>query len=232
MQQTTVISLGGSLICPDKVADRFLADFSSLLSRYLNADPERRVILVTGGGALAREYQRAYYALVEKERQTPDSADWLGIAATRLNAELVRRLFPQWCVDPVVFDPEGPVVFSGRVLVASGWKPGFSTDYVAVVLAEKYSADVLINPTNVERVYSDDPRKNPDAKPLVDLTWHDYRAIIGDEWTPGKNAPFDPVASGRAAAFGLRVVIALGKDLENLACILEGRPSTGTLIHP
>jgi uridylate kinase len=232
MNHVTVISLGGSLVCPDKVDDLFLAAFSALLTQYLSAAAERRVILVTGGGALAREYQRAYYALVAKDQQQSEIADWLGISATRLNAELVRRMLPGWCVDPVVHDPEGKFDFTGRVLTASGWKPGFSTDYVSVVLAERFRAELLINPTNIERVYSDDPRKNPDARPFNDITWKDYRAIVGEEWTPGKNAPFDPVASVRATASGLKVVIALGKNLANLNNILEGRSFIGTLIHP
>ncbi len=232
MQHVTVISLGGSLVCPDRVDGRFLSEFKTLVSAFLETVPERKIILVTGGGALAREYQRAYYALAGKSAETAADADWLGIAATRLNAELVRRLFTGWCVDPVVTDPEGKIDFTGRVLVASGWRPGFSTDYVAVVLAERFRADLLVNPTNVERVYSDDPRKNPAARPYDDITWSDFRAIVGEEWTPGKNAPFDPVASGRAAASGLKVVIAQGRELANLKNILEGRPFTGTLIHP
>ncbi len=234
MQSTTVISLGGSLIAPDKVDDRFLKSFYLLLRERLERDSGARYILVTGGGGPCREYQRAYRAVREgaEDREAEANADLIGIASTRLNAELVRRVFAGYCRDVVVTDPEGKIDFGGRVLVASGWKPGRSTDYVAVALAERFGADRVINPTNIAQVYSDDPRKNPAAKPLADLSWKDYRAIVGGEWTPGKNAPFDPVASERAERAKLTVIIALGRDLDNLKKILDGEQFFGTTIHP
>jgi uridylate kinase len=234
MQSTTVISLGGSLIAPDKVDDRFLKDFFGILSERLDRDASQRFILVTGGGGPCREYQRGFLAAVGGTTSTDwaEHADWIGIAATRLNAELVRRIFVRFCHEPVVTDPEGKIDFTGRVLVASGWKPGRSTDYVAVALAERFKAETVINPTNIAQVYSDDPRKNPAAKPIEDLTWKDYRAIVGGEWTPGKNAPFDPVASERAEKARLKVIIALGKDLDNLKKILDAEKFFGTTIHP
>ena len=40
-----------------------------------------------------------------------------------------------------------------------------------------------------------DPRKDKNAKPIDKITWTDFRKLVGDEWIPGMNAPFDPVAS-------------------------------------
>jgi uridylate kinase len=234
MQSTTVISLGGSLIAPDKVDDRFLKAFYLMLRECLERKSGQRYILVTGGGAPCREYQRAFRAASESpgDIDWAENADWIGIAATRLNAELVRRVFGRYCPDAVATDPEGTIDFTGRVLVASGWKPGRSTDDVAVALAERFRADTVVNPTNIAQVFSDDPRKNPAAKPVADLSWKEYRAIVGGVWTPGKNAPFDPVAAERAERAGLRVIIALGRDLENLRKILDGEEFFGTTIHP
>jgi uridylate kinase len=119
---------------------------------------------------------------------------------------------------------------TGRVLVAAGWKPGFSSDNDAVLLAERFGAGSVINLSNIEQVYTDDPKKNPDARPIDAISWPDFRALVGDEWKPGKNVPFDPVASRRAAELGLKVICAAGRDLENLGKILRGEAFLGTTI--
>ena len=116
--------------------------------------------------------------------------------------------------------------------MAAGWKPGFSTDYDAVVLAERFGADKILMLSNIAQVYDDDPRKNPAAKPLDRLTWDEYRIMAGSEWMPGANVPFDPVATARASKAGLTVVAAAGSDLENLEAILAGRKFIGTIISP
>jgi uridylate kinase len=54
--------------------------------------------------------------------------------------------------------------------------------------------------------------------------------MIGDEWVPGKNVPFDPVASRHAAKIGLKVICAAGRDLPNLENILTRKEFTGTVI--
>jgi uridylate kinase len=54
--------------------------------------------------------------------------------------------------------------------------------------------------------------------------------MVGDEWVPGKNVPFDPVASRHAEKIGLKVICAAGKDLRNLEDILKGKEFLGTRI--
>ena len=150
--------------------------------------------------------------------------------ATRLNAQLLKASFGALCPNPVVYNPTEDVEFKGQVLVAAGWKPGFSTDNDAVLLAEKFGADTVVNLSNIEKVYTDDPRKNPDAKPLDNISWADFRKMVGDEWTPGKNCPFDPIASKKAESMGLKVICAGGKNLDNIRAILEGKNYIGTTI--
>jgi len=120
----------------------------------------------------------------------------------------------------------------GRILVASGWKPGWSTDYDAVLLAERFGADEVLNLSNIAKVYTADPRLDPEAKPIDRIDWADFRRIVGDEWVPGKNLPFDPIATKKAAGLGLKVVCASGRDLDNLKRILAGEAFTGTTIGP
>jgi uridylate kinase len=225
-----VISLGGSIIAPKGVDTAFLKGFCGVIEGRLSADPHLKLIIVCGGGSLARDYQGA---LREVRPDAPlDDLDWVGVAATRVNGELLRRLFPSSCVEDLVTDPTAVSVFAGRVLVAAGWKPGFSTDNDAVVLAQRFSARTLVNLSNVAKVYTDDPRKNPGARPVDALSWREMLAIVGGEWTPGKNTPFDPTAARAAAASRLRVIFADGKNLENLSRILAGQTFVGTVIGP
>ncbi|MDR2758878.1 MAG: UMP kinase [Spirochaetaceae bacterium] len=226
----TVISLGGSIVAPDGVDEQFLKDFVSLIGEFLREDEKRRFILVVGGGGPARAWQQSYRRI--STTAAAEEADWIGVMATRLNAQLVKAVMGEWCIQEVVTDPSrvGPLV--GRVLVAAGWKPGFSSDYDAVLLAERFQADKVINLSNIEQVCSDDPRTNPEAKPLIALSWAEFRTLVGDEWVPGKNVPFDPVASRHGAKIGLTVICAGGRNLENLKKILRGEAFLGTTIGP
>ncbi|MDR0670007.1 MAG: UMP kinase [Treponema sp.] len=224
----SVISLGGSIVAPDGVDEEYLRQFLALVNRLLLEDGERKFIVVVGGGGPARSWQKAYRNLA----RTPsdDEADWIGIMATRLNAQLVKALMGGWCRENLVTNPFQADSFKGRVLVAAGWKPGFSSDYDAVLLAERFNASCVINLSNIEQVYSGDPREDPDAKPIASINWPDFIRIVGDKWTPGKNVPFDPVASRYAAGLGLSVLFAAGRNLDNLEKILRGEDFLGTRI--
>ena len=132
----------------------------------------------------------------------------------------------------MITNPEAVTIFAGKVLVAAGWKPGFSTDYDAVLLAGRFSADCVINLSNIEKVYTADPKKDPSAKPIDTISWKDYRAMVGDTWEPGKNTPFDPIAAKGAEAMHLKVICAGGRNIENLLNILDNKPFTGSVIGP
>ena len=227
---TKILSVGGSIVAPEMPDVDFIRRFVEMARTYLSAHSGDRLILVVGGGGPARIYQKAFADVAGATGDT-DAADWIGIMATRLNAQLVKACFGAMCKEPVVTDPTAATAFTGSVLVAAGWKPGFSTDNDAVLLAERFGADTVVNLSNIEKVYTDDPRKNPDARPLDTISWADFRAMVGDEWQPGKNCPFDPVASKKAAALGLTVICAGGKNIENTRAILEGDAYIGTTIR-
>jgi len=216
------------MIAPDGVDVPFLKEFQRRISLWLQEEAGRRVVLITGGGAPARVYQQAYRAVAP--HPSTEQQDWIGIAATRLNGELVKAIFGDLCPNPVVTDPTAPFEWTGRVLVAAGWKPGFSTDFDAVVLAERFGAKTVVNLSNIAQVYTDDPKKNPAAKPLAAVTWPEFQNIVGTEWNPGLNAPFDPVATKKAAELKLAVYVAAGGDLPNLDKILRGQDFFGTVI--
>jgi uridylate kinase len=230
MWDTKVLDLGGSLVAPDAVAVEFLKNFKRLIEEYLEGDQSRRLVMVIGGGSPARNYQEAYRSI--SSAPNDDEADWIGIAATRLNARLIKALFEDFCADEVVTNPTEVGPFTGRILVASGWKPGFSTDYDAVLLAEKFDAKVLISLTNIAKIHTADPKTDRTAKPLDTISWSEFEKIAGSEWIPGKNTPFDPMAVTKATEMKLIVISALGTDLDNLRRILCGEEFVGTTVGP
>ena len=230
LDPVTVISLGGSIIAPGGVDSFFLKGFHHLVEERLAVEPRQKLIIVCGGGSLARDYQAALREVNPGARN--DDLDWVGVAATRVNGELLRRILHAWCVEDLVTDPSAVSVFAGRVMVAAGWKPGFSTDNDAVVLARRFSSGTVVNLSNVAKVYSDDPKKNPAARPADRLSWKEMLKIVGNEWSPGKNTPFDPSAARLAAESRIRVIFAEGRNLGNLSRILAGESFVGTTIGP
>lgn len=228
---TKILSVGGSIVAPEYPDTEFVKEFVKMIKDYLSNNKDDKLILVIGGGGPARIYQKAFREVAEiSETSEVDAADWIGIMATRLNAQFIKASFGELCQNDVVTNPTIPLTFSGRILLAAGWKPGFSTDNDAVLLAEKFNADTVVNLSNIEKVYTDDPRKNPNAKPLDEISWEDFRKMVGDEWIPGKNCPFDPIASKKAQELKLTVICAGGKNIKNTLAILEGKPYIGTTI--
>ena len=231
MANTKILSVGGSIVAPENPDVSFIGNFKKTILEYLAEDTERRLVFIIGGGGPAREYQKAYRDILAGE-EDPAEQDWIGIMATRLNAQLIKGIFGEYCSHDVVTDPTSVTSFDGRVLVAAGWKPGFSTDNDSVLLAENLGADTVINLSNIAKVYSADPKKNPDAVSLDSLTWTEMRKLVGDTWIPGKNVPFDPVATKKAAELGLTVITAEGRNIPNLKKILNGEDFYGTVIGP
>ena len=228
---TKVLSVGGSIVAPEYPDVEFVTRFIGMIKDFLSKNSDDRLILVVGGGGPARIYQKAFREVTKTgDNEGCDAADWIGIMATRLNAQFVKASFGELCKEAVVTDPTAAKEFTGRILLAAGWKPGFSTDNDAVLLAEKFNADTVVNLSKIEKVYTDDPRKNPDAKPLDTISWADFRKMVGDEWTPGKNCPFDPIASKKASENGMKVICAGGKNIPNIKAILNDQEYIGTTI--
>jgi uridylate kinase len=225
MQKIFVMSLGGSLINPEKVDTKFLKTFRSLILQQVKKG--NRFILITGGGKICREYQDA---LRQIAKPTAGELDWMGIYTTRFNARLVQLMFGKLANINIVEDPNIKVNFKEKILVAGGWMPGRSTDDDAVRLAKAYGSSMIINLSNIDYVYTKDPRKFSDAQPIKQISWKDFRKIVGSKWDPGKNAPFDPTAAKTAEKNKMRVIIANGKNLQNLKNILTNKTFIGTVI--
>lgn len=225
-----IISVGGSLIVPNEgINTKFLKDLNKFIREKLAENKNRQFFLVTGGGATARHYRDAGRDVIGE--LTRDDLDWLGIHASRLNGHLMRTIFRDIAHPQIIEHYEIIRKVTEPVVVASGWKPGWSTDYCAVLLAEDYGVKTMLNLSNIKQVYSEDPRRNPEAKPIDHISWTDFRKLVPDEWTPGLNAPFDPVAAHKAQELGTRVVVVSGDDFENINNYLEGKSFVGTVIE-
>jgi uridylate kinase len=229
--ERVIISVGGSLIVPNEgIATAFLTRLNDFVRNQLAQNPKRQFFLVIGGGATARHYIDAGREVVGHEL-TNEDLDWLGIHATRLNAHLVRTIFQDIAHPQIIEHYEVIRKAEEPVVVASGWKPGWSTDYCATLLCEDYDVRSFINLSNITQLFDRDPKEFKDAKPIDNITWADLRKIIGDDWTPGLHAPFDPIAAKKAQILGIKVAIMSGSDLGNVKNFLEDKKFVGTIVE-
>ncbi len=226
-----IISVGGSLIVPNGGIDTvFLKKLNLFIRDQLAKHQGRQFFLVVGGGATARHYRDAGSEVIGHEL-TRDDLDWLGIHASRLNAQLVRTIFRDIAHPYIIKHYEIIRKVVEPVVVAAAWKPGWSTDYDAVLLCDDYDVTTVINLSNITQVYDKDPRQFSDAKPFDKINWADFRKLVGDEWKPGMNAPFDPIAAKKAQELGVKVVVMDGSKFENLENYFAGKPFLGTSIE-
>ncbi len=230
-KQKVVLSVGGSLLVPDGgVSVEFLANLNSFIRSELKQNPNLQFFLVVGGGTIARKYRDAGRDVVGHDL-SPDDLDWLGIHATKLNAHLVRTVFRDIAHPFVIKHYEIIRKVEENVIVAAGWKPGWSTDFCATMICEDYNVKTVLNLTNIPQVYTADPRKDPSATPIDKITWTEFRKLVGDTWDPGMNMPFDPIASKKAQELGLTVKILKGDDFNNIKRALDGESFFGTVIE-
>ena len=224
----TIIALGGSLIspAPGKINTGFLKRFQELILDYL--EKGKKFVIVAGGGKTCRLYQKAASKIVAV---SDEDIDWLGIHNTRLNAHLLRTIFFKEA-HPIILDkPQKSIKTNPCLIIASGWQPGYSTDFIAIRLAQRFKAKSVIIASNISYVYEKDPAKHKGVKKFLKISWQDYRKLIKDQWKPGMNAPMDPIAAKLAQKLKLKVVLFKGTELKNFRDYLENRIFKGTTIY-
>jgi uridylate kinase len=225
--ETIVMSVGGSLIVPGGIDTTFLSN----LKKFIETETAegRRFIIIAGGGRTARNYQEAAATVSELNAE---DLDWMGIHATRLNGHLLRTVFRDLAHRVMITNPDEilDVPKNEKVVIAAGYRPGCSTDLRAVQIAEKTGATKVINLSNIDYVYTADPRKNPDAEKIENISWADFRAMIPADWDPGLSSPFDPIAAKVAERDGIEVAIINGDKLEEVMKYLDGKEFIGTKI--
>ena len=225
-ERTIVIKLSGSLFSSEKFSEVVRA-----IRERITLDLGLLLILVSGGGATARKYIAAGFALGLDQA----TLDELGIEASRLNAVLLREALSQFAIDSIprnlrelVFEKE--LNQDKRILVTGGFHPGQSTNAVAAIIAEKTRADLFINATDVDGVYDKDPGMFRDAKKLYSVTPRTLSEILESESvSPGGYDLMDPVALKLIERSKVHTRI-VKCDPGVISMLLQGRESVGTAI--
>ena len=223
--KTLIVSLGGSVIVPNEVDTIFLKKFRALIFNFIKGGG--RAVIVAGGGGTNKKYNQAAQKAAKIKNV---DLDWLGIAATKLNAELIRVIFGKMAYEKVVVNPTVKIKTNKKIIVAAGWMPGCSSDNDAILWAKNLGAKKVINLSNIDYVYDKDPHKFKDARPLKNLEWAEYRKMVGSKWIPRMHAPFDPIASQLAEKWGMEVIIIKGHNLNNLRSFLQGKEFKGSIL--
>ncbi len=223
------VSIGGSILVP---GDDDLSYIQALTEVLKKVAQTKRLIIVVGGGKLARNYQSMARGLGAGNT----FLDEIGIAATRLNAKLLMSGLGHLCHPIVVetLDEAAEAIRDSRIIVAGGTHPGHTTDAVTAMMAEKLRADVFINATSVDGVYTSDPNKDPEAKRIETISYAKLLEIVAPyAGKPGANVVMDPLAVKVLARSKMTSYVVKGRDLDNLKLALEGSTDVhGTVINP
>ncbi|MGC8817327.1 MAG: UMP kinase [Candidatus Hadarchaeum sp.] len=220
------ICFGGSILVPGNPDLDCIRDIVRTVRELKSRNHE--VLIVVGGGELARVYINA-----ARELGIPGvDQDQIGIAATRLNAQLLIAALGD-IADPTpatVFEKAVRAMLRGKVPIMGGTTPGQTTDAVAAMLAQVSKSELLIFFTNVDGVYTADPKLDPNAKKLDRITPDELAKLVGTEFKPGMKTIMDPVAVKIIQRSNIKTIV-LGKhEIPRLPEILNGAKHTGTLI--
>ena len=150
------------------------------------ADSGSQICLVIGGGNIFRGLAGAAKGI---DRAT---ADYMGMLATVMNAlamqaalertglaSRVQSAIPMSSVcEPYVRRRAIRHMEKGRVVIfaAGTGNPFFTTDTAAALRAAEMNCDALLKATQVDGVYSADPKKYPDAVRYESLSYHEVLA--------------------------------------------------------
>lgn len=225
--KTIVLSLGGSLIVPDNVDFNFIHKFKKTIEKHYK---DYRFVVVCGGGSIARKY----IGSLKKENKPEKELSLAGIRATRMNALFMTQFFgntansylPKDMKEAKALLLKNNVVFCG----ALRYSPEETSDGNAAKLAHFLKTD-FINITNVNGLYTDDPKKNHKAKLIPEITWKDFeRKALSIKYQPGQHFVLDQEAATIIRKHRIKTYI-IGSDLSNLDKILSNKPFVGTAIQ-
>ena len=212
-----VAAIGGSILLQDYNAERF-KEYAKLLKEL---SQEHEMFVVVGGGKPAREYIGVVRDLGAGEAKCDD----IGIEVTRVNAKLLLLALGDFAYQRVPHNFQEALEFSatGKIVVMGGTEPAHSTDAVSAILAEYIQADMLVNLTAVDGLYTKDPKKFDDAELIEEITASDMMEIIsGNEVKAGTYEFIDTTAIQMIKRSNLETVIANGNDPQNLIRAIKG----------
>lgn len=221
-----VLSVGGSLLNPGQPDFAFINGLAALLKKL---SKKHQIAVVCGGGAPAREQASAVRKLGGSEFLADDAA----ILCTRLNALLLIAALGEDAY-PVVAKSfrEAAAVRKGIVLMG-GTIPGITTDTDAALLAEFIGARRIVNLSNVDGVYTADPKKDRTAKKLSRMSFSQLVQLASqhDERMAGTRFIFDVIACKLIARSKIETHFVHGKNLSEVERAVEGRSHSGTVVR-
>jgi len=221
-----VLKLGGFAFDPAVPAAK-IRDYAKVIKAFSRRN---QLVVVTGGGSIARKYIATARELGASEAV----CDQIGIHVSRLNAQLLataleESAFPEI---PETFEDLTRSAGSGLVVVMGGLQPGQSTNAVAALAAEVMHADLLVNATNVDGVYTADPRKDSHAKKLDEVTPEDLLRILSSEGIrAGEYAFMDPIAIRIIQRSRISATVIDGRDPSNVDKALRGKRIGTRIVH-
>ncbi|MEM2920960.1 MAG: UMP kinase [Candidatus Bathyarchaeia archaeon] len=220
-----VVKLGGFLF-PAELDSALIQAYANVIQRL--CEHGYRFVVVTGGGLIARRYIKTARELGASEYV----CDLLGIQASQLNARLFIGALGRYA------HPEPPSSLNlihepfdrGKIVVVGGMQPAQSTNAVAALAAEAVGADLLINATNIDGVYTSDPRKDPSARKLAVVETQELMKImLNGSMEAGTYELFDPVAIKVVERSRIKAYIIDGRVPENIMKAAKGE-TIGTIV--
>lgn len=225
-KKVIVISLGGSVIIPDKPNFKFLDEFRKNLRKHYK---NYKFIIVCGGGTIARKYISA----LKKEGKSNKELALAGMRATRMNARFMMQFFGKEANNTLPLNmkaiksnlSKNSVVICG----ALRYSPNSTSDGTAAEIAHYLKAE-FANVTNVAGLYTSDPVKNPKAKFIPKTSWKEFEKMaLKIKHTPGQHFVLDQSAATTIRKHKITTYI-IGPNPKSIPNIITGKKFKGTLI--
>jgi uridylate kinase len=223
-KRVIVISLGGSLIIPDEINVSFLKNFKKTI---LKNSRKYKFIIVCGGGSTARKY------ISVLEDKSLNEKALAGIRATRANAKLMMQFFGKIANDklPLSMKDVKDNLRKNKFVICGALRfaPKSTTDGTAAKLAG-YLGTNFINITNVDGLYTSNPKTNKSARFIPEISWKDFYEIAKKiKFRAGQHFVLDQKAATLIKKKKIKTYI-IGKNLRNLDNVLNGKKFKGTII--
>lgn len=222
------LKIGGSVLAPETIDLEYIRTVSSMLVEVVQRQGHR-LFIVVGGGKMARKYIDACRALGADESYL----DEVGIEASRMNAMvLISGLGDKAYHQPAKdFNEAVSAGHRHSVVVMGGTHPGHTTDAVCAMLGEKVKAKRMIVTTNVDGIYTADPRTNKDARLLKKVEPTELMDLCGQAMgRAGSSGAVDPLAAKIISRSGIPTAVVNGKDISNMKAAILGKKFKGTII--
>lgn len=219
-----VISIGGSVLVPDENPE-YIRELAKLLK---DLTKEVEMIVVVGGGKPSRYYATMGRALGGTDYQLDD----ICITITRANAGLLAVALGNTAYNGIPTEVKDCVSHktNDNIVVMGGTEPGHTTDAVSAMIAKEWKADRIVNASNVDAVYSDDPRKNPDAERFGKITIEKLKSVVYTDHQAAKSCVFDPLGVKIAMESKIDLFMINGRNFKELKNAILGKDIEGTFV--